>query len=277
MLRSNVLKNFMKPVAEPYRLPETEEPPKPQTPLSSEPEAQAREESPEETERFFDFAAVQSEAIVSDAHRQAEQIREEARAAAQQEAEQIREGARQEGFREGYSQGLSAAAEQIRKQREEEANRMEAELKTILEQAARAQTDLIDRTKDDMRDLAIAIAEKVIRVSLKSSSGVIAKMVQGATEKLKRREWVRIYIAGCDAHGIAQVTPGLTLSLAALSDHIKLIPMADEESGTCIVETPDTIIDASAATQLSNIRSLLAELSPEDGPESNFYRRISDH
>ena len=106
---------------------------------------------------------------------------------------------------------------------------------------------------------------------------VIAKMIQGATEKLKRREWVRIYIAGCDAQGIAQVTPSLTLSLAALSDHIKLIPMSDEESGTCIIETPDTIIDAGAATQLSNIRSLLSEIPSEDGPAPNFSCRVSGH
>lgn len=277
MLRSNVLKNFMKPAVEPYRLPETEEPPKQKATPPPEPEAQPQEEPQSESERSFEFAAVQADAIVSDARRQAEQIREEAKAVARQEAERIREGARQEGFREGYAQGLSAAAEQVQKQREEQAARMEADLQAFLEQATRAQTDLIDRTKEDMRDLAVAVAEKVIRVSLKSSSGVIAKMIQGATEKLKRREWVRIYIAGCDAQGIAQVTPSLTLSLAVLSDHIKLIPMSDEESGTCIIETPDTIIDASAATQLSNIRSLLSEISSEDGSESKFYRRISDH
>ncbi len=276
MLRSNVLKNFMKPIVEPYRLPETEEPPKQKAAPLPEPEPQPQEEPQSEGERFFEFATVQAEAIVSDAHRQAEQIREEAKSIARQEAERIREGARQEGFREGYAQGLSAAAEQIKKQREEQAARMEADLQSFLEQATRAQADMIDRTKEDMRDLAISVAEKVIRVSLKSSSGVIAKMIQGATEKLKRREWVRIYIAGCDAQGIAQVTPSLTLSLAVLSDHIKLIPMTDEESGTCIIETPDTIIDASAATQLSNIRSLLSEISSEDGSEMNPNRRISD-
>lgn len=277
MLRSHVLKNFMKPATELYRFPETAEPPEQTTPPpQSEPEPETQEDPRPEHEGFFDFAAVQSEAILSDARRQAEQIREEARTAARQEVEQIREGARQEGFREGYAQGLSTAAEQIRQQREEQAARMEADLKAFLEQGTKARADLIDQTKNDMRDLAVAVAEKVIRISLKSSSAVIAKMIQGATEKLKRREWVRIYIAGCDAQGIAQVTPGLTLSLAALSDHIKLVPMAEEESGTCIIETPDTIIDASAGTQLSNIRTLLAEISPEDIPGKDIYRRIGD-
>ena len=55
-----------------------------------------------------------------------------------------------------------------------------------------------------------------------------------------------------------RLRPELTASLAGLSDHIKLIPMADDESGTCIIEMPDEIIDASASTQLNNIRDVLS-------------------
>ena len=52
-------------------------------------------------------------------------------------------------------------------------------------------------------------------------------------------------------------SPELTAMLAGLSDHIKIIPMADDESGTCIIEMPDEIIDASASTQLNNLRDIL--------------------
>ena len=70
----------------------------------------------------------------------------------------------------------------------------------------------------------LAVAEKIIHVSLKSSREVVARMIQMATEKLKRREWVHIYVGGCEARELAQITPELTASLAGLSDHIKLIP-----------------------------------------------------
>ena len=33
--------------------------------------------------------------------------------------------------------------------------------------------------------------------------------------------------------------------------------MEDDESGTCIVETPEEIVDASVSTQMSNIRDVL--------------------
>ena len=35
--------------------------------------------------------------------------------------------------------------------------------------------------------------------------------------------------------------------------------MGDGEDGTCIIETPEEIIDASVSTQMSNIRDLLRD------------------
>lgn len=52
--------------------------------------------------------------------------------------------------------------------------------------------------------------------------------------------------------------PELTTALAGLSEHIKIIPMSDDELGACIIEMPDEIIDASASTQLNNIRDVLS-------------------
>lgn len=100
----------------------------------------------------------------------------------------------------------------------------------------------------------------MIHVSLNSSSEVVARMIQVATEKLKRREWVHIYVGGCAAKEVSAITPELMTALAGLSDHIKIIPLSDDEAGTCIIEMPDEIIDASASTQLKNIRDLIHEI-----------------
>lgn len=40
--------------------------------------------------------------------------------------------------------------------------------------------------------------------------------------------------------------------------------MADDEPGTCIIEMPDEIVDASAATQLNNIRTMLSDIPAGD-------------
>ena len=65
--------------------------------------------------------------------------------------------------------------------------------------------------------------------------------------------------AVCDARGVTKISPALTTTLAGLSQHIKVVPMGDEEDGTCIIETPEEIIDASVSTQMSTMRDLLSE------------------
>lgn len=206
---------------------------------------------------MFSYAKVQSEAILAQAKRQGEEMLADYRRQAAEEAQRLKEEAREEGFRQGYSDGLVKAQAESRAKLDEQLQQQAGQVKEFLERADRAREELLDRAQDGLCDLSIAVAEKVIHVSLKSSREVILRMVQMATERLRRREWVRIYIGGCDSRELAQIAPELTASLAGLSDHIKLIPMADDESGTCIIEMPDEIIDASASTQLDNLKDIL--------------------
>lgn len=307
MHNGSVLKKFIRPKAEPYQFPDDLRDDTPVAPQKREdedlresfrnelfvdgaprtvrpadrinPEKPEEADAPKETsaaDNPIQFANVQADAILSAARAEAEQIKTAAAAQARSQADKIREDARQEGYREGYAEGIAGAEQDLKERRETQASQMEKQLQTFLKNVALAQDEMMDGAKTDMRDLAIAVAEKIVRISLKSSSGVIAKMIQDATEKMKRREWVHIYVSGCDAKGLSQITPRLTRALSGLSDHIRIIPVAEEEDGTCIIETPDTIIDASASTQMSNIRSLLENISPDDAPPRNFGRRLGD-
>ena len=205
------------------------------------------------------YAQLQAELLLRQAREEAEQILAGARAAAKEEQETIRAGARDEGYREGYAQGIARAMEDAVRDREATAQRLEGEVQAFLEKADMAREEVMRQSQDELLDLCIAVAEMVVRVSLKSSSEVIVRMIQTATERLKRQEWVHIYISGCDTKGMAQISPALTTALGALSQHVKIIPMGDDEGGTCIVETPEEIIDASVSTQMSNIRDLLRD------------------
>ena len=272
----NILKGFLKPAAEKYILPDAdsirmEEPAEeafqpfaeePETPsLPPELEAELEETPPPEPEEPnpIQYAQVQADLMLKQAQEEAERLAEEARAALQRELEDIRAGARDEGYREGYAQGMAKAMEDGVRDREAAAARLEKEVQAFLEKATLAREEMLNQTQAEMLDLCIAVAEKIVRVSLRSSSDVIVRMIQSATERMRRQEWVHIYISGCDTRGIAQISPALTTTLGALSQHIKVVPMGDDESGTCIVETPEEIIDASVSTQLSNIRDLLTE------------------
>lgn len=212
--------------------------------------------------------------MLLEAKRQAEKILGDARQEAQRHAEMLYEDARRNGWgtghAEGVSQGSAQALEENRRVCEEKIKALSEEVAQFLERANAALDRQMDENIGELRELAIAVAEKVIAVSLRSSSEVIGRMIQAAVDKRKRREWVRIHIAECDAKRMARLSPALTAALASLSSQVRIIPMADDEPGTCIIEMPDEIIDASAATQIHNIRSMLADIPADEaeGPAS---------
>ena len=274
----NILKGFLEPKAENYILPvaseiEMEEDPLPvpeEEPeaeffdftVGGEGEAEVQEdgpakERPREPETPVHYAQLQAELILNQAREEAEALLNQAREQAQNEIEEIRAGARDEGYRDGYAQGIAKAMDDSVRDREATAARLEKEVQAFLEKASLAREEMLLQSRDELLELCLSIAEKVVRVSLKSSSEVIVRMIQTATERMKRQEWVHIYISGCDARQLAQISPALTSTLGALSQHIKVVPMGDDEGGTCIVETPDGIVDASVSTQMSNIRDVL--------------------
>ena len=289
----NLFKVFSKTKAEPYQFPDTDElvveaPPAPEPeeapPVQEDgglPEGEeggfdvlvggpeeegAAEAAPEPEENAITFAQVQAEAIMAEARRDAERILAQAREEADRQAEEVFAKARENGYQDGYvagvtqaSQEAALAAQEAAQKREEQAQQLEEEVHHFLERAGAALDRQMDESVDDLRDLAMAVAEKVVCVSLKSSADVICRMIQTAIDKKKRKEWVHIYIAECDAKRLSQLPSSLTNALNALSDRVRIIPMTGDQSGTCIIEMPDEIIDASTDTQLNNLRTILMD------------------
>ncbi len=296
----SIWKSFLRPKAEPYQFPKAEElaaedfepfvPPEGGGEGAEAPSfadefsaalqaelAEAKQNSaPPEPEEPLDpvsLAEAQAEEIVKDAQRRAEEILAQAEQEAAAQAEKLYDTAKQEGFEAGRAEGITAgvaqALEENRAVQEAQAAEAVKEIDKFLEQAGAALDRQMEDNIEELRDLAIAIAEKVVSVSLKSSSEVIGKMIQAAVDKRKRREWAHIYIAECDAKHFTKVPASLTAALSSLSDRVRIIPMADDEAGTCIIEMPDEIIDASAATQLNNIRTLLSD-APTGGMDGSL-------
>ena len=276
----NIFKALSRAMAQPYQFPDAAdisvgEPPAEEEPetldlgleeLDSEPTAEPQEEEqavePEEEkeeESPISYAQVQADLIMADARREADELMKQARENADREAAQVFAKARESGYQEGYIQGMAQAMEEANRQREVQAAALEEDVSRFLEQAGAELDRQMDQSVDDLRDLAMAVAEKVVCVSLKSSADVISRMIQTAIDKRKHKEWVHIYIAECDAKRLTQMPASLSSALTALSDRVRIIPMADDESGTCIIEMPDEIVDASAATQLHNLRTILMD------------------
>ena len=133
-------------------------------------------------------------------------------------------------------------------------------MKQALQSVDTAKENCLKTYLDELKNCAIAVGEKVIYISLKSSGEVIKQMIISATEKLKKTAWVKIYIDKYDYDMMMEADAGVVDELSRLSDNIKFIVMDKEERGSCIVEMPEEIVDVSVNTQMSNIREILENI-----------------
>lgn len=271
-----IFKRFANVSANKYVFPDAEdlavsvEEPAPVEPAGPEasPVEEAAQPKPEPEQQEptpIDFAQVQANAILQDAREEAEAFRAKALGELEKELDELRERAKKEGYELGYAQGIAEGRLEAQRELDEKAAAQEKEISAFLKDAVRARDQLLEDSKQDLKELALAIAEKVIRVSLKSSGDILIRMIESATAKRRRCEWVQIYIADCDARASANTVPELAEALSRLSDRVLIIPMADDESGTCIIEMPDEILDVSVSTQLDNLRGILSNAEPDSG------------
>lgn len=176
---------------------------------------------------------------------------------AQTDAEEIKKKAFDQASSEGYQDGYQKAYEEHKAKMDEETAAFLIQVRDMIQAYEEEKNVLISQNIDELKELAISIAEKVIQVSLKTSGEIIKKMIVTATSKMKYKEWVKIYISKRDSALIVESNADLIEAISHLSEHIKIIVMEDSAPGTCIIELPDQIIDASASTQIENIRAII--------------------
>lgn len=213
-----------------------------------------------ESQEILQKAREEAEVILEMARTEAKELLEKAGA----EARRIQEEAAREGAEAGYEDGLSRgekqAEEELIKKRREQKEEFEKELHSALASVEEAKNRCIRNYMDELKDCSIAVAEKVIHISLSSSGDVIRRMILAETEKLKKTAWVKIYMAKTDYEMMAEADADIVSELSRLSDNIKFIVMEKENNGDCIIETPEEIIDISVDTQMENIKEIVQNI-----------------
>ena len=203
----------------------------------------------------------EQERILEEARKEAAKILEEAHEAAEQMVRIARKKGQEEGMKEGYQAGFRQAEEEVKARHQENEEYFRDSLNQALEEISRKKEECLRQYLDELKNVALAVAEKVIRVSLKSSGAVISRMIETETEKLRKKDWVKIYIEKEDYEAMIQADEQLIEKLSRLSDNVKFVVMNEGTAGSCIIEMPDEVIDMSVDTQLENIRRLVDSTS----------------
>lgn len=221
---------------------------------AEEPEEEEEEDGgAEEEAKEEQFATERANEIISEAEKKAEQILADARG----QADILRQKAFRDGYEEGCQNGTRDAYEEQRKLLDQEIRQLQTNAADVIESVSIEKAKLLEQYVDDLKRISLAVAEKIIQTSLQSSGDIVKRMILAATDKITKKRWAKIYITKCNASVSMEVDAEFMEALAHLSDSIKIITMDNGEEGTCIIELPDEIIDASVGTQLENIKDIL--------------------
>ena len=174
---------------------------------------------------------------------------------------------KKEAYEEGYVEAMEKGCEDGRKKAyEEHREELKGEYQNLREKLEKYAVDMQHAKEkvtedylDDLKNISLAIGEKIIQTSLKSSGDVVKNMILAATEKLKRTAWAKIYISDDPEEKAASIRGDADLlrELSKISDNVKIIVMEDAAPGTCIVELPQEVMDISVSTQMENIKEIL--------------------
>ena len=133
---------------------------------------------------------LEAERHLEDARREAEQIKSDAY---EEGFSQGQTAGYEAGFQEGESEGLSG----YRKKTDD----LEEMFAAYIVDVERLKDKALEKYMDDLKEIALAIGEKIVRTSLRSNARVIERMILAATEKLKKSAWAKIYIGTTQESG----------------------------------------------------------------------------
>ena len=173
--------------------------------------------------------------ILRHAGEERSKILEEAR----QQAEQLRQ--------EAYQQAYRDVVEEKRRTIESLLSSLEEQMQNMEKQ----QSDYLARYEKVLPELALDIAEKIMASAIEADPLVLKPLVQRAVSQVKNADWLEVQVS----QQVPQLVEQLEEELSSWTDarHAEVKAEAGLEAGSCVVQTPQGIIDASVSTQLANL------------------------
>ena len=193
-----------------------------------------------------------------------DQIRE-ATQRIKEEGTQIKITSREEGYKqgladgkeEGKAAGYQAGFAEGQKKAEEQNRALADELRLMLHTVEQQKDQVLQSLSQDVQGLAFAIAEKVVKVELRTDAAAMQAIIKSATDAYRNQSWVRISVSPQTADILAKADNDILQALQEVSDHVKITASPEMKEGDCKIDMPDQMIDASADAQLEKIKNAL--------------------
>jgi flagellar assembly protein FliH len=199
----------------------------------------------QEADNTIALAKQQSETILSDAQTQAEQKRQE-----------IQDASEKAGHEAGFAEGKA------------EVDRLIERTQVILERAQTKRQEIMDEAEQQIVDLVLLIARKVVKNISETQSGVVTANIVQALRKVRARGTVIIRVNTADLKLTTEHVKDFLKSFENV-ESIQVHEDSTVDPGGCIIETDFGEVDARISSQLSELETKILQASPIRGSEEH--------
>ena len=151
----------------------------------------------------------------------------------------------EESFQRGVNEGLQRAEADF-------GSALQA-LLALCRQLDTLRETILANSIGEMQDLAIAIAEKIVRTSVREKDSTIIETVEEAIHSAVRSDEFYVYVHPDDLSVILDKSPDFIAGLSGLNNLV-IKKDAGVERGGCRVESENCTVDATIASQFDIIR-----------------------
>jgi flagellar assembly protein FliH len=193
-------------------------------------------------------AEADAEKILADAKRKAQEIERSAQSAFEKE----RKDAVEAGFKEGREAGFSDGKAEV--------DRLTERVRTVLERAQSRREEILEETEQQIIDLVLLLARKVIKIISESQRDVVKANVTQALRKLKGRGNIIIRVNMVDLKLTSEHINNFLQKMEGIK--IQIAEDSTVDPGGCIIETDFGEIDARISSQFAELESKILEMTP---------------
>jgi len=162
---------------------------------------------------------------------------------------------------EAYQRGWQAGSQDGRNHAEEEYQIRLQEAQNLLDKAAEERHSIIAGSEDEIVQLAVTVARKIISHELAVNPDTIVDIVKRAIDKTSDREELTVWVNPENLESTISAQEDISLSSKGIRK-LKILADATVAPGGCVVETQNGTVDARVERQLSEIEQALMEVGP---------------
>lgn len=199
--------------------------------------------------------------IIDEANREAVRIMDEAKIIAERIVEEAREKAaeiEEEANGQGYAKGYEEGYEEGETKAKSEYQQLLDEAGQIREKAVEEYNNILESSREDIVNLVIKAAERVVASELCTSQEIVLNVVKEAIEKCSNRDGLILRVSKDDLEFVKENE----VLIRGAVEGIGQLEIKEDLSlgkGSCVVESHFGYIDSSIKTRMQKLKAAFGE------------------